>query len=541
MSTIQPAGEIATRPQARFGALAERRWFVAAVYLMLTVVALYPIFSVTVPPLVDYPNHLARMHILATWDSDPALQKNYVINWSLGPNMAMQLIVPLLAKVVPIYMAGKIFIAMTMLLLLGGTLALRKALVGRVGLWPVLTFLVLYNNALVWGFLNYLFTAGLALFVFSGWIAMRQRPVLPRMVIFTVAAFVLYVGHLFGLFVYGLLVVGYEAAKLRAEAVSWSQRFQALAKAGTQFILPVLLFFIWVIGKGATDGAALQFGTVGERVSLFISPVSVGLLQLDLPTMMFLAVLALICRSDKEIGLVPAAKGPLILLAAVAVLMPSYLSGVWGTHLRLPVIIACMLIAATRFSAGSERRIPFFIIATVALIVVRTAAISVEWREIDAHFSEFRKGLASVDRGARLLPVKGDTAQPEGKWPFFYMRFWHMASLAVIERSAFVPTLFTGHTMVDSSESVKHIDTPVGNPVLPDALVSGADAAKSPIPLGYAFERYVRAYWVGWPRTFDYAFVIHFLDEPNPSPRYLIPVRRGTFFDIYRTTESPAE
>ncbi len=72
-------------PAARLGWVAwveERRWAVVALYLSLTAIALYPVLSVAVPPLVDYPNHLARMHILANWASDPALQRNYVVDWS---------------------------------------------------------------------------------------------------------------------------------------------------------------------------------------------------------------------------------------------------------------------------------------------------------------------------------------------------------------------------------------------------------------------------------------------------------------------------
>lgn len=541
MSTIQTSGNFTAGPQTGWAALTERRWFVAAVYLTLTIVALYPIFSVTVPPLVDYPNHLARMHILATWDSDPALQKNYVVNWSLNPNMAMQLIVPALAKVMPIYMAGKISIALTMLSILGGTLALRKAIVGRIGLWPVLTFLLLFNHALFWGFLNYLLTAGLALLAFAGWIALRDRSILSRMSIFSMAAFLLYVGHLFGLFIYALLVFSFEAARLRSDSMSGPRCFRVLAQTSIQFILPGLLFVLWAVGNGSAVGATTAFGGISERFSMFISPVNIGLLRLDVMTMVFLAAVWLLCRSDDRISVAPSLKWPLIVVTVVALLMPAYLSGVWGTHLRLPVIVGCLLIAVTRVPESSWRPMPFLLCGALVLVLLRTFMITAEWRGIDGKFNEFRQKIASVERGTRLLPVSGGTAQQAGKSPLYYMQFWHMASLSVIERSVFLPTLFTGHTMVDSSLAVRHLDTPVGNPVLPKFLASGADEANSPFPLGHEFERYVRAYWVGWPRWFDYALVIGFSDDANPSPEYLTPVRSGSFFAIYRVVRPAAK
>ncbi len=114
-----------------------------------------------------------------------------------------------------------------------------KSLVGRVGLWPVLTFLLLYNHALFWGFLNYLFTAGLAMFAFAGWIALRERPVRDAHGVHAVVALLLYLGHLFGLFVYALLVFGYELWRMRAEpAPAPGHLVGAWAVAGAQFLDP---------------------------------------------------------------------------------------------------------------------------------------------------------------------------------------------------------------------------------------------------------------------------------------------------------------
>src|SRR6202023_2867317 len=91
----------------------------------------------------------------------PELADNYVVHWRLLPNLAMDLVVPLLAHIVPIDVAGRIFVALTMLTLIGGTAALHRALYGRAGLWPLVSLLFIYNAALYWGFLNCLFGIGL--------------------------------------------------------------------------------------------------------------------------------------------------------------------------------------------------------------------------------------------------------------------------------------------------------------------------------------------------------------------------------------------
>jgi hypothetical protein len=71
-----------------------RCWLALASYGVVFGLLAVPIMSVVVPPLVDYPNHLARMHILAAYADSPALQANYIIAWKLSPYLAMDLIIP---------------------------------------------------------------------------------------------------------------------------------------------------------------------------------------------------------------------------------------------------------------------------------------------------------------------------------------------------------------------------------------------------------------------------------------------------------------
>jgi len=56
-----------------------------ATYSILVGFALSPLFWVTIPPLVDYPIHLARMWILVHAADTPALAANYQPAWRLLP------------------------------------------------------------------------------------------------------------------------------------------------------------------------------------------------------------------------------------------------------------------------------------------------------------------------------------------------------------------------------------------------------------------------------------------------------------------------
>jgi hypothetical protein len=79
--------------------------------LATIIIVLLPLALVAIPPLTDYPNHLARMHIIATLDRDPMLSQFYRIDWALIPNLMMDLVVPPLARLIGVYEAGRLFVA----------------------------------------------------------------------------------------------------------------------------------------------------------------------------------------------------------------------------------------------------------------------------------------------------------------------------------------------------------------------------------------------------------------------------------------------
>src|ERR1700757_4681372 len=107
----------ATLPVEANGAL--RVWG-AFVLLMLLVTT--PLFSTVLPPLFDYPNHLARMHLLAEGGN-----AFYAVHWAPLPNLAQDLIVPPLAGVMPLEFASKLFLVMVFGLIAGGTIWLNRS------------------------------------------------------------------------------------------------------------------------------------------------------------------------------------------------------------------------------------------------------------------------------------------------------------------------------------------------------------------------------------------------------------------------------
>src|SRR5258708_1752743 len=139
------AGEAEPIPQqaVRFSARQ-----IAALFVTLAAIASVPILLYPWPPLSDYINHLARMHVIATIRSDPNLALFYEVEWQVIPNLMMDLIVPILQRVMNVYLAGQAYTIITFVLILSGTLALNRQLYRHWSVLPLIAFPLLYNKVL---------------------------------------------------------------------------------------------------------------------------------------------------------------------------------------------------------------------------------------------------------------------------------------------------------------------------------------------------------------------------------------------------------
>src|ERR1700733_8031124 len=78
---------------------------VLVTFVLLLAAASVPVFSTVLPPLVDYPNHLARLHLIAEGGS-----RFYAVSWAPLPDLAADLVVPALAWAMPLDLAAKLFL-----------------------------------------------------------------------------------------------------------------------------------------------------------------------------------------------------------------------------------------------------------------------------------------------------------------------------------------------------------------------------------------------------------------------------------------------
>jgi hypothetical protein len=504
----------------------------AGLYACLAVIVLLPVFLVQVPALGDAINHIARMAVLAA-PADSPLHRFYDVRWPLSPYLAMDAVVPVLAQFMPVMIAARVFIGACLLMPVAAVAVLHWAACRRVGLVPGAAFLLSQNMLLAFGFLNFLFMSGLAVMLFAAWIATPHWPRWRRAAVFAPAVLVLYLGHIIACVGYCLAVAGAEVARAvrcrfrppETVALDWlAAAFQALPA--------LLLVPFFDRGQVAVGEAVTQFGNFSVRLTAFASPVlflsdPVNALAV-LMTAAGLVILATRLRIDAKVW--PAA----LVLFAGALAMPHVLAGVWGTDLRLPVI-ACM-VALGGVTARLRARTGKLVLAAVtALVLAKSIDGTVALQGLDARIAVTRRVLAALPPGSRLLVMDEPGLQAPGVSPNV---FWHIPLMAVIDRAAFVPYLFTGFMTVHPKAAVQDASTPSGRPL---DLAELRDGLTHDAKLGAwaADGRGGRIYWYGWPKKFDFLLVQH-AGRHSALPGPLQLVAASEVADLYRIMPAPS-
>ena len=431
-------------------------------------------------------------------------------------------------------------------MLVAGTLALHRVVHGRVGLWPAAVYLFLYNHILAWGFLNYLFGVGICLLALAGWIASERWPAWARLVLFSAVSAILFFCHLFAFGAYGLTILAYELGRGFGRQCDPPARIaRDWAVALGQFVLPGLL---WLVSSGTTGIASGKpgltfYGPPLAKLRALLSPALFHWQPLDFLIFGFACAVLIICLFSRTLRLAPALRWPLAVLGLAAVAMPSWLFNIAGVDFRLPLILVCLLLAGTRVETRSREGMTVVATVALALFAARIWTMTETWRGYDRQFAEFREATEKIDEGARLLVARRPGTFSLNGRAVFPRAYSHLPALAVIDRSVFLPYLFTGPQQpVRSAPGYTAIDTPLASDhdFSLERLREGADPVQAQALQGHVNDRGIKAYWAHWPRNFDYLMMLDVEEPTNPFPALLDPVHEGSFFMLYSVNGNEA-
>ncbi len=441
---INPAKDILTAERSDAG--------VAAAFFILAIVMIAPLAVIDTPLLADYPNHVARMHVISNLDDNFLLAERYGIHVDLIPNIAMDLAVPWLMNWLPLDVAARLFLASTLVFTLAGVAWLHRTLFNQWSLYPFLAAFFAYHGSLMAGMANFSLGIGLVPAALALWIRMQPAPAIWRLLVGSLVALGLFFCHLVAAGAYGLLIIGCALGKAFPSATPSNTRRQAVAEfaiVGASGILPLILFLRLVLGgENGEAGGDIVFGNVAWKLKALLAPLANYSLPLDLLSFALLVGLALIAWLSGRLTVDRRMAPGLALLAVAFVLAPKALwtGGVFDQ--RLAVLLALMLVACTRFEMP---RSPYFLMlpaALAALFLLRIGVVTTTWLDHRADLAEMRQITDLISPGGRLLVVRPDKDAGLRLSPPRHRVFHHAAqltslpALAVIEKSAFVSTLY---------------------------------------------------------------------------------------------------
>jgi hypothetical protein len=511
---------------------------VAVLFVLLLAVIAIPIVLHPWPPMSDYINHLARMQVIATVNSDPDLARFYEIDWQLLPNLMMDLIVPPLLRVVNIYVAGQIYTIASFVLILSGTVALHRQLFGRWSVLPLIGFPLLYNSVFLVGTMNYVFGIGLALWALASWIALRERNIALRLAISLLFIVGLYFCHLFVVGVYGIGLLAFELYRLWTGLAALRRvphDSQGGAKAACLLLdfaltglpfLPVLPMLMMSPTWGLRQTYTWELPGKLEGLSYIIEVYSHGAAFFFTAAVAFAIGWATRHRavSFHAVGIGLVAIGVAVYMALPRVIFETYMA-----DQRLPISLAFMLIAC--FDLDLRHKIVQRGFATVLVVMlgIRVAEVEQMWSSLSAGTEQLHQSVQLIDRGAKVLVAYAD---PDGGDDVHDLGLVHAPCFAIIERSALVTTAFTvvGKQIMHARPQYRpRVDTADGTPPMINELVRLArnEDAQSD------------HYWRRWTADFDYLYVL-FVDGnfENPDPERLTTLFTGDRFALYRIESS---
>ena len=512
---------IAERAAPRFRTGGFSGAHIAVMAAAFTILVSVPIWTHPLPPLSDYINHLARMQVIATLSKNPLLSNFYQIDWQIIPNLTMDLIVPLLAKVMKIYVAGQVFVVAMFALIVSGTLVLNRALSGRWTAMPLLVIPLLYNYVFLVGLMNYIFGIGVALWALAGWTAVRERLWPLRMALSTASALVLFFCHLSALGIYGIGVLSFEILRLwQRREEPWAGRIVDFVAGGLPFLAVAPLLYlsptmdlagkVWWEQRGKLDGLMYVVADYSDLVAFVIIAAIAGGIAWGV--------------RHRVLRFHPLVFVLMIVGGAVYFALPRIMFDTYMGDQRVPLGIAFMLIACGDLDLSRRIVRRAFVAMVIVLVSARLTEIDYNWSQLSDSTSEFRASVKRIAPGSKVFVAYADRAQGEDVRDLGLV---HAACIAMIDRSALVTTAFTvegKQVMHVKPQYNDYVDRFDGTPPSIAQLIVAADHPRPDTP----------AFWLNWPK-FDYLYVLFTDDDaPNPDPSRLRLIADGDRFQLYK-------
>jgi hypothetical protein len=509
---------------------------------LFVLAALLLVVAVRIPPILDFPNHFARIFLLSGGIDQPFFRDAYAIDWSqartnIGIDLLAYLVGPLVGP--EVLARSLLFIAIVLPPL--GAIALNRRIFGGYHPFQIAILFLAWSATLIGGFINFQIGLGLALLFAIVDLQIGQHRLIFINLWRVAACFLLTLDHIFAAGFYLVLSAGLE---LPAQFGDFANRRALLAGAariafaGIAGLAPIAVLVLSASGlPGDEVGIALAWNTPLLTLSNFLSAITSYFTPIDVVLFVPIIVVIVEARSRRQIRFHAGLLVSVAFLLVLSMAAPRHAMGTGWISWRFPImtlLAGAAAICPFPSADGAVRR--WLIIGSSAAVFLRTIVIAALWWQGDQDAKAVQHALAALPPSSKVLPLANQPLHRMGLAHASRYFFWnedtirHLPALATLDARAFVPTLFTavGKQPLVVTYRFKDISVPEGN-----LLSVGALICESMQNFYLPFTPYL----ADWRQRFDYVLIVN-ADLPDKYagtslPEGLIEVADTGFATLY--------
>lgn len=500
----------------------------SAVVFVLAVFAM--IILVDIPPVLDFPNHYARLWLISGGIQDETMSKIYRIDWSRASfNLGTDIVAYYLGPWLGAKFLTKTFLALSIILPPLGGLALSRHVSGRFHILQIGILFFAWCATAIGGFMNFQIALGFALFFAAADDLLRPKGGFFLFIWRALAFGFLMVIHPISACLFPLLSGALEFSSTYAPFHSRHAFFKAASRVGLILLACVLpLVAILLAAKDLPVGSSRSNGIIWpHNLSDFLSVIESMLwtynILVDTAFLIPLVMVVLRLRRTGGYAIHAGLQMAALLLFVITLIAPVHVLGNGWLAWRFPIMMAFTAFAMIIVDGEKFPSAKYGAVAALLLISVfgRMAWIGFNWWSYQDDVRQVRTVLSALPPGASIIPVGSLSTV---NLPFMhanramaanYNTFRHLATLAVPQSKDFVPTMFTseGQQPLAVTKAYEDIDIPQGG------LVPWAFLACPKIE-GVATS--VAPYLKHWRQRFDYILQLN-ADLPGRFGEAVLP------------------
>jgi hypothetical protein len=424
------------------------------------VAAALPLLIVTFPPVLDYPNHLARLWLLAGGADHPPLSSTYIVDWShASTNVGVDWAAAELGRLLPISVVDRVIRTLMFLSAPAGAVFLSRAVWGKWTPWQLAPIAVAWSATTIAGFMSYSIALGAALFcaTFIQKRGIRLDPL--TLTIHVLLSCALLLLHPFGLFFYLVIISALVLGPDSVWPVTRAYALQKITKIGVFTLLSTLpVAVLFLVSSHPPGTSTILTGSLADHLSpktivrTLLSPILTYKVSADVLLTLPIAIMGLAAavtgRLRVHFGL--ALVG--LVLALLSLAMPDTIGDASWMNRRLPLMAALSVLVAVSPRPLTVRWQQVMLAMLVLTTLGRVTWISYIWHMRDSDVEDLYAVAGQVKPGDAVLVVKQVPRDiheaPIGRYLVGAPLGWdstrrHLPNLLTISNGAFIPTLFT--------------------------------------------------------------------------------------------------